>query len=514
MGENTEIAGSLLAPDSFRHYILGLFDQDINHSTGFDPLSEQYTPLFASVYDYCLDQGVKHKAVIDNPQITNQEIAPPVAILSRTGLIYYAEQHGVENYNYHRLDIAQMRQADLAGAGDWLLNKISQVLKQVSGDNLVARYGGDEFMIMTPKKMEPERVNKLFQEIKAGLAQLTGYFCDPDNPAIIREKAVRIKNDQIETLSPPQSEPELSIFKSLMSRGIMLSQQEINRIKNRPGFSPEKLLQDYWQTDSLYPESLLLLPPEALVKEKVNYLTRVYPEFTPALQLTQMLDQRVSQLKPLPLFNRTEATLRFIENVIFDRRLKDVFYSFQHLTRGTAQGRYLEFFAFDCKFLKELNDHYSYLEGDELIASVWQELRSKLGADREAFNIARRGGTFLLALKTDRELPAETRRQLEAITHITGHLDGKPLTIPVGVALREVDRPVSSDPHWIRQQLSVVESADKNWYKNALLLEQGRLLPLVAEDPFLDLKRLYLQDPRRGVDRQRKWSQALAEDKI
>lgn len=508
MVQNSENVNFIPQPDPFRHYILDLFGTDINHTSGFDPLSDQFTPLFNSVYNYCLDQGVKRIAKIDNPQIKDQEPAQRVAILNRTALIYYAEKKGVDNFDYHLLDIAGMRQADQAGCGDWLLNKISSAIKKGSGDNISGRYGGDEFVVITPKGDDS---SQLFLNLQTAISQIEGYYCDTEHPEVIKKQQAQIKNNQIETIQPPITEPDLTIFKTLMSRGMILDQLQIDKIKNRPGFSMEKIQQKYWQANSLYPERVLSSPEQTILSEKINYLNEVYPEFKVALQLCQELDRHNSPDNS-QITSRTGATLNFIENVIFDRLLKDVFYSFQHIAEATTQGRYLELFAIDSKFLKEINDNYSYLEGDEVIESVWNQLRSSLGDDRSAFDIARRGGTFILALKADKELSVGTRQQLETITQVEHVLDNKPLSIPLGMAHRVIDETSLQNNDWLRQQLSVIEMAEMKWYEQIASIRQK--IVKQPESNLEQLLELYFSNEKRAYDRNKKLSQALQNQKV
>lgn len=506
-----ELKPAVPQPDPVKQYIMETFGQDINHTTGFDPMANEYSSLFNSIYRLSLDQGLLRRAKITNSQLVKQfpetqDEAEAVLMLSRTAAIYKAEQLGADQFQYHFLDIAQMRQADLAGAGDWLLNRVAQALKTVCGNKLCCRYGGDEFMIMTPiNEDSTELLNKAKEAIKAIMA----FYQSTDESNVIEQRPVTLKHDEIITIKPPTEPIDLTIFNTFVSRGIILSPEQVEKIKSKPEFQTnhgldlnklnEFLASRYWQNRNLYPPTLLesVQSKDQNVLTRMDYLGTYYPEFKVALELCQALDGS----GPL---TRTEAAVNFIEKVIFDRLLGDVFYSYQHLAENLQAQQYSELFSIDAKFLKEINDRYSYVDGDEMLIAAWKQIRQVLGPERQHFTIARRAGTFILALKKGYSLDSELRKKLISLNLFTMTLEGERVVLPLGVAHHIVDYTNSDKPEWLRQQLGVIEDSGDQWYRNANIETQS--------DPstiFTKLLELHFAHPDRGLTRLAQKERAL-----
>lgn len=507
---NNNIESTPIVSNAEKSIISKLFlQQDLGR--GFNPLADNYSPLFENIFKYCFDPGLRQENVSQNPEISVQP-AGPVAMLTRTGAIHFAEINGPENFDYHNFDIKGMRDADKAGCADWLLNKIAQAI-QVTVDNnaLCSRYGGDEFMLMT-KKGTPD-LEGLIAKVKQAVEGVSGYFVNPEDNKL-EQKNVEIKDQKVETISPPSTDIDLKIFKVLLSRGIVLNQSEIDKIKNKPEFNKnnrfdevalsEYLSKNYWNENNLYDNkdqekgSIVGLSTEATINNKMAFISQNYPEFRQALAVCQALDlEDVSSTKGT-LVN-TSAVIKFIENVIFDRRLGDVFYSFSHLADGVKSQKYSELISIDTKFLKEINDDISYMDGDELIAGCWNKIQETLGKQRKSFEISRRGGTFVLALKQGEVMDPNLRHKISNIINFDYELEGEAVKIPVGVASQTIDYSTKlKEKDWLTKQLAVIEASSEDWYRkiaiNSTSEPMGKLKLLIDK---------YFNNPKRTQERQK-----------
>lgn len=153
---------------------------------------------------------------------------------------------------------------------------------------------------------------------------------------------------------------------------------------------------------------------------------------------------------------------------LYNRRLFDE-YCDKELNRAKRYGQHLAIVILDLHKLKEVNDRYGHLQGDQVLRLAATTLKRTLRASDFAFRIG--GDEFALLLpQTDTEQATTLSRRVRA--QYEGEL--QPLKLGIAVTL---DFGVAVHPQDGDQKSDLIKLADKNLYE---LKHSGRTSPRVV----------------------------------
>lgn len=334
-------------------------------------------------------------------------------------------------------DIGNLRDADLAKAGDVLLGHVahsisgaaSELNEQLGQRGIrlhVGRYGGDEFVFSLTGNYSNQDVQLVSNKLKTAVTSLHGYF--KFDETITRKLPVTLKNDSIEMTNIDMNDPlEKELYLYHMSHGLLLDRREIDREKDK--FASIEAFHAFARRNHAgfeYPEGI------HTVEEKERYLVSNHPEFAEYFRIA-------SQIRSGQDANVLRSSLvTFIENVVADRLLGAAVTSFSDVSEHIRQGQISEVHMIDCKFIKEINDRYGYVDADRLIRSVWDEIKRNLASDDwKKVIIARKGGTFVLAVKKGEVVDPQSLARIKQIGEITAP-DQFELSLPIGHSVVDV----------------------------------------------------------------------------
>ena len=526
--------------DMVYQFAYSIFQDEFNQIRELTPESPHFTLLFDSVLNQAFDSNFLRAQEYTTKEGGELLRAQPAPMLNRNGWIHLVETQGTDNYDYFQFDIANFRQADLAGSADYLLNLIAGELngimqgfnqnRHIKDMGLVGRYGGDEFVLAMPKARSPE-AQALLANIQAQIESLQGYYQNTDNR--IEPANVRLKKEgdqpaikKYEVKNDPTSQ---NIFKTYLSRGVLLDQAEIDKIMRQFEGKPaelEQFLADYkYDPDKLYGSK------ENLSEEaKIAFLIAKSQDFKSAFLLTDYLDdlskERGEQAEDRP--SRTQSLIKFIEGAVFDRLLGDIFSSYGVIKDGLLANEYEQLFSIDTKLLKEINTRDSYGDGDVMVRSVWEKISQCLGDKRQHFEIARRGGTYILTLKKGAQVSDSDLQPLRDLHEVEiTLLNGRKLKMPIGFSeLKCTDAPTdyTKQKAWLDEQFTLTQQAGQSWLTKILNYKTTNELPgeylykaLIqpeAADDLGELLTLYFADKNRYQERIQSLEAIMREKKI
>ncbi len=470
-------------------FAYSIFQEEFNQIRELSPTGHNFTLLFNTALNQAFDNNfLRKQEYVDqkNGSILSAAAAP---MLNRNGWIHMVENRGSSNLNFYQLDIANFRQADLGGSADYLLNLIAGQFNRVMADfnhgknsteiGLVGRYGGDEFVLALPKSRSSE-AEQLLRSIKLQIETVEGFYRKSDGQ--INQEKVQLKEERdkpaIKKFEVDDDPTHQQIFNTYLSRGVLLENDEVVKIVNQftvgGVLNKEKLSQ--FLTQYRYDPNKLYDSDRPLSdEEKIKFLIAKNQDFKMAFGLTKALDDLSRERGEIQIesrLTRTQALIRFIEGAVFDRLLGDIFSSYGVIKDGLLANQYDNLFSVDIKLLKEVNSEHSYGDGDVMVHSVWKKISETLGDKREYFEIARRGGTYVLALKKNSVLTDTDLKSLRNLNEVeVTLLNGKVAKIPIGFSeLKCTQAPAeeSLQKPWLDEQFAVTNQAGEVWLANLL----------------------------------------------
>ena len=213
-------------------------------------------------------------------------------------------------------------------------------------------------------------------------------------------------------------EIERKIFLSYLNRGIILTQEELEKEKNI-FLTEDETKVDEEKLKELVDDSIAtnIYGKDRLTKliDKITYYQKFHPElFFPlvlALKLDGLTLEQINQNPGLKA-PRTNNVIVFIENFVVDVLLDRVVISRFDLAEHIKREEFSQLFAFETK-LKEVNDYFNLAYGDRLIKQLWGKIKNAVGdKNLEYFSIGRAGGLIFLGLKKTPEISSEELSQL------------------------------------------------------------------------------------------------------
>lgn len=403
--------------------------------------TENATPLINTFDRYTFDAGLLQTREYQTP---DGEIlsAEGVSLYNRSAFLARAleimKQDGF-NGSFALMDIAKFRDADNAEdadgnkSADYLLNRIGkELINKISFlksnylknnkkiDIEVSRYGGDEFMFLI-NGVTPQEREEILTELANATTGVKGFYVNSGAPVqAVHEENVTLK--KMEKIEIPTASFERAIFEYYIPRGLILEPTEIQNIIKLHSTEMEEMLAQT-TIPSIYPENLLdgTESPEEAMEKKTDYLFIRHPELEGPFTFAK---DEVAK----------EAILKYVEKVMHDPLLHEVVMGFADLETHLSKADYSNAIVFDIKFIKEINDTRSIVEGDKAIQELWRQIQTKIGPeDRTNYQVYRRGGTFVIALK--KEDPA-LQLKLEVLNQQKIRWNG--IEIPLGYATRDL----------------------------------------------------------------------------
>lgn len=253
----------------------------------------------------------------------------------------------------------------------------ASAVTQPEGEDISARYTENEFIIILRNRSEKYRDN-LRSKIETKL----------------KAKGISV---QIDLIHQPTDSKERDIYMAFLHRSIILTPKQIEKIKSR--MESDSL--DFAQR-SIYPDGV------HTIAEKAAYLKKQHDELTMPIKIAQMLDGSEAT-------KRTELTVNFIENILYNKTVGNDVYSFADLQWHIAQGELTEIFIIEFKFLQEINEALSIIDGDAILAKVFQHIKSTVEeADKEKVIYFQRGGVFIVGLPANAKFTDDAKEHIRS----------------------------------------------------------------------------------------------------
>lgn len=401
------------------------------------------------------------------------------------------EQKRIYNHTpvtFLMLDIKRLRNADYAvdqpgehKAADWILNKVAEIIKQVMDevdtyksvdlDSYYCRYGGDEFSIAFVGEYPEEVVNMVRRRLLSEIPTIPGYYADV--PGGERKFGItQLKNNEIKMIKVPEDEIDQYIFVSFLKRDILFEQEQIDSIKrkftkngqlNRTAL--DRYIQEKLRPIEIYPKEV-----ESL-EQKLEFHKLVHPELLYYIEIAKELD--VFDTKHFhrdePTYVRQEVVLDYIENVLYDRLLRENVHTRVDFQEHLQQGMFNRLIVFDIKFIKEINEDLSYADGDEAIIQLWTHIKAVLTPqERESIMVARYGGTTILGVREGKTISPNTLDKLRSIQSLR-LFKGTQNAVTIQVGFSDTHLPDSGEPLTVKQSRELLngalQKAEDQWYE-------------------------------------------------
>lgn len=215
--------------------------------------------------------------------------------------------------------------------------------------------------------------------------------------------------------------------------------------------------------------------------DKIEFLTDRHRELSVALHYAQHLDYLETQKEGKSCTKRQEAVVKFIEQVVYDPLIGENVYSKFELLTNLKEGDFKALYTIDLKYVKEMNEKYSYADADEAIAGLWKEIKDKIPHDEmKKIMVSRYGGTFILGIRE--ELLPETIEKLQSLKEVailSDHVD-KELKVPIGNSFYQINQ---KEPNKNVEFNKAMKEAEDNFYRKMLyvsnLEEEAELIDVL-----------------------------------
>jgi len=416
-------ANRFIADPETNAYLCNLFKTEFNDFETFMQGRKQATDLFEATMDDLMRRTVaeEFQRTLDYSYVTPEGetvVAPtaePVLMFRRAAFVHnvmekagYNEERKTfaENPSFIFLDLKDLFSANMAGAGDWLLSTAARTINDAareycteigkSGAYATCRYGGDEFMVGT-SGLSSDEVKGLQQVIRDRLAGRTGYYLNAESGQV-EERPIALNEEKNAVITVPEDPVERNIFLAYLNRGLILDGEQVGKVR---GLFTKGGTFD----EAGFEASATHTKGESNLDRKIAGILLGSPDLSLAMTLADYIDRKEQAAKPAGkdparLGRRKENLVNLLEGVVYDGLLGENVLSFEGMQSELRRGNVQKMLCLDLKFVKEINDMSSYVEGDEQIQKLWELVEARLDrADKRNYIFARRGGTLLIALR-------------------------------------------------------------------------------------------------------------------
>ncbi|MBI4973032.1 hypothetical protein HZC27_00265 [Candidatus Roizmanbacteria bacterium] len=429
--------------------IVEIFGDEVNglHFPEDDKDSPEAMNILRSFYKYTLDGGLNRKIDIGNLH------AEPHIMFNRTTFINEVTKKMKQGEQtlptlFGMIDIADVRSSDFIieshrnTPADLLVNTAARTLDDVlkklweekgwahdrTKQYVTGRYGGDEFVFSLIGDFSPNLQGEINEKLLIALHAEKQYIKDTDGNIISKPIGLKLEDgkEQIEWIdalsNPDTSQEDKQLFIHNFKHGLVLGKGELKKIK---GKHAEVITEE--EEGNKYP------PEVDSVEKKVAYLAKTHPEMSVALYLAEHFDlvEQNKKLESPPIFRRREAIINLIENYVYDKLLEDAVYSKFDLLEHARRGEFKQFAVIDFKFIKELNELASYADADQAIRGLWDNLKKAISSKRDAYMVARAGGTYIIGIR-EQGKGILNEKQLKELSELKIQVGDAQMSLPVG----------------------------------------------------------------------------------
>lgn len=278
------------------------------------------------------------------------------------------------------------------------------------------RYGGDEFLLFFKDGIEEDSVLDFLQQVEAAIHEEVGFY--KKNNHIVQSN-ITLKGD-MDVISIPTDPLGKAIFELYLNRNLLLNSEEI-----------EKAIYDFefGDNEGIYTNSLHEKNPrytdQRLEEYKINH---------PFYDRYFTLIEELSTLNNSPIYK--QKLLNYFDNLYQDPLFNFEVLNFSDFDELVSQQPLSHLYIFDLKFVKEFNDKFSLIRGDQVIQKFVETISNLFhDEDKDVINIGRRGGTLKLSIPDFSQLRIESVNNLQRFRRnpcVELHNDIN-ITIPIGM---------------------------------------------------------------------------------
>ncbi|KKP65731.1 MAG: hypothetical protein UR68_C0006G0026 [Candidatus Roizmanbacteria bacterium GW2011_GWA2_35_19] len=249
------------------------------------------------------------------------------------------------------------------------------------------------------------------------------------------ENKISLKNNEILEIKRPDENQndgyDREVFDFFLSRGLVLLPKDIEKIKLKYEKIEGRQSFSAWAKDN--PVSVNYPKVVVSLKDKFNFIAKSFPGLTGRINDIYSSAEIVDLKNGKDSEKTRELILLFLEEVLFDRLVGTPIIPPEEFFSNLENGKYGNLFGFDVKFVKEVNDNVSYVDGDMMIKTLWDKIRLTLGDQVDKFDIQRRGSTFIFALKKGEIVENSIVNELRQITSLMVEVGSEMIDLPLGI---------------------------------------------------------------------------------
>ena len=399
--------------------------------TEFGPTQEV---IEANIYDPGLAKAVRWTAPDNEPLY-----AAPLQIYNRQAVFHvikesllFGRNEELPDMHFVFLDIASFQSMNIPDrrgvlGGDYYLHLVARLFREAvqqhpkQADIFFGRYGGDEFLFSFGESLSVGEINAFVDGLGRTLASYQAYHRVGGR---VDRAPISFKGD-LEVISIPTQPVAREVFMYYLQRNLLLDAREV-----------ENATREYQNN----PRATQVAEISSPLPGQIEEIALHYPVYRKLIDLALAVDkERSSQ-------TYTRRLLHYFQSVHNDPLFEFPVLPFQEFTDHVAARPLTHLYAFDLKFIKEINDEFSLIRGDQAIVDFVKQITELFHpADLDQVTIGRRGGTLQIAIEDFNELDLSSVLNLQNFQknpffHYTSR--ARHVTIPVGFAKTKLHR------HW------------------------------------------------------------------
>ena len=357
----------------------------------------EFGPTKETIERRIYDPGLAKALTWTNPD--HQTLfAPSLQVYNRQAIFHIIKQHllfGPEESRYDTrfvfLDIASFQSMNIPDnrgvlGGDYYLKVVAGIFRQCvrehpkHADIFFGRYGGDEFLFSFGASLSTVEISDFLDGVARALTTQQAYYqvrgrvaCGP----------IALKG-RPEIITVPTEATAREVFVYYLQRNLLLNAEEIENAVADFQNNPEV---------SRATEFSSALPVQ-IEEARVNY-----PAYARLIDLAGQVDAaREGQVN-------TRRLLHYFQSIHSDPLFDFPVLPFGEFNERVATRPLSHLYAFDLKFIKEINDEFSLIRGDQAIVEFVEQILNLFAeADRDQISVGRRGGTLQIAVEAFSEL--------------------------------------------------------------------------------------------------------------
>jgi diguanylate cyclase (GGDEF)-like protein len=262
--------------------------------------------------------------------------------------------------------------------GDYYIKIVSQTIKKILNSEKLynqlsfSRYGGDEFLIYSPD-LEKSEIATLYQKITEKLGEVEAFYL---SRKVITRAPIHIKPTP-KIITIPENKSLKRLFLTNLQRNLILDTNELNNII---------------QSKTVIGSTMSRVSPKSMLSS-VESMEIDYPDFSKIIKLAKKVDGQYGNK------DNTHRLQRYFRDLHNDPMFDYPILPFNEFDREVSKISPSHFIAVDCKFIKEINDSFSIVKGDQVIQKFVDFVTSLFQKEElDDIIIGRRGGTLKLAI--------------------------------------------------------------------------------------------------------------------